>query len=63
MVQNRQRLWCTALAVLQKTRGEEVIGVYLLGMVSRREIIKNITEATNIKTNKINRMIFKSPNI
>jgi hypothetical protein len=36
MVQNRQRqrLWCTALAVLQKTRGEEVAGVHLLGMVS-----------------------------
>jgi hypothetical protein len=33
MVQNRQRLWCTALAVLQKTRGEEVVGVRLLGMV------------------------------
>jgi hypothetical protein len=32
MVQNRQRLWCTALAVLQKTRGEEVVGVHLLGM-------------------------------
>jgi hypothetical protein len=25
MVQNRQRLWCTAMAVLQKTRGEEVV--------------------------------------
>jgi hypothetical protein len=25
MVQNRQRLWCTALVVLQKTRGEEVV--------------------------------------
>jgi LSD1 subclass zinc finger protein len=24
-VQNRQRLWCTALAVLQYTRGEEVV--------------------------------------
>jgi hypothetical protein len=35
MVQNRQRLWCTALAVMQKTRGEEVVGVQLLGMVSR----------------------------
>jgi hypothetical protein len=35
MVQNRQHLWCTALAVLQKTRGEEVVGVHLLGMVSR----------------------------
>jgi hypothetical protein len=35
MVQNRQRLWCTALAVLQKTRAEEVVGVNLLGMVSR----------------------------
>jgi hypothetical protein len=34
MVQNRQRLWCTALAVLQKTLGEEVVGVHLLGMVS-----------------------------
>jgi hypothetical protein len=34
MVQNRQRLWCTALAMLQKTRGEEVVGVHLLGMVS-----------------------------
>jgi hypothetical protein len=32
MVQNRQRLWCTALAVLQKTRGEEVLGVHSLGM-------------------------------
>jgi hypothetical protein len=29
MVQNRQRLWCTALIVLQKTRGEEVVGVHL----------------------------------
>jgi hypothetical protein len=35
MVQNRQRMWCTALVVLQKTRGEEVVGVHLLGMVSR----------------------------
>jgi hypothetical protein len=34
MVQNRQRLWCTARAVLQKTRGEEVVGVHLLGIVS-----------------------------
>jgi hypothetical protein len=34
MVQNRQRLWCTALVVLQKTRGEDVVGVHLLGMVS-----------------------------
>jgi hypothetical protein len=34
MVQNRQRIWCAALAVLQKTRGEEVVGVNLLGMVS-----------------------------
>jgi hypothetical protein len=41
MVQNRQRLWRTALAVLQKTRGEEVVGVHLLGMVSRRETIPN----------------------
>jgi hypothetical protein len=32
-VQNRQRLWCTALAVLQKTHGEEMVGVHLLGMV------------------------------
>jgi hypothetical protein len=36
MVQNEQRLWCTALAVLQKTRGEEVVGVHLLGMVSNK---------------------------
>jgi hypothetical protein len=41
MVQNRQRLWCTALVVLQKTRGEEVVGVHLLGMISRRETIPN----------------------
>jgi hypothetical protein len=34
MVQNRQRLWCTALAVLQKTHGEEVVVVHLLGMFS-----------------------------
>jgi hypothetical protein len=33
MVQNRQHLWCTALAVLQKTPGEEVVGVHLLGLV------------------------------
>jgi hypothetical protein len=33
MVQNRQRLWCTALVVLQKNRGEEVVGVHLLGAV------------------------------
>jgi hypothetical protein len=33
MVQNRQHLWCTALAVLQKTRGEEVVGVHLLGIL------------------------------
>jgi hypothetical protein len=35
MVQNRERLWCTALALLQQTRGEEVVGVHLLGLVSR----------------------------
>jgi hypothetical protein len=35
MVQNRQCLWCTALAVLQKTRGEEMVGAHLLGMVLR----------------------------
>jgi hypothetical protein len=35
MVENRQRLWCTALAVLQKTREEDVVGVHLLGMVPR----------------------------
>jgi hypothetical protein len=40
IVQNRQRLWCTALAVLQKTRGEEVVGVKLLGMVSRNGFVK-----------------------
>jgi hypothetical protein len=32
MVQNRQRLWCTALAVLQKTRGEEVVRYALVGI-------------------------------
>jgi hypothetical protein len=43
MVQNRPRQWCTALAVLQRTRGEEVVVVHLLGMVSRlsRETIPN----------------------
>jgi hypothetical protein len=34
MVQKQQRLWYTALVVLQKTRGEAVVGVHLLGMVS-----------------------------
>jgi hypothetical protein len=34
-VKSRQRLWCTALVVLQQTRGEEVVGVHLLGLVSR----------------------------
>jgi hypothetical protein len=28
MVQNQQRLWCTALTVLQKTRGEEVVSPF-----------------------------------
>jgi hypothetical protein len=32
MVQNQQRLWCTALAVLQKTRGEEVVRCALVGI-------------------------------
>jgi hypothetical protein len=44
MVQNRQRVWCTALAVLQKTRGEEVVGVHLLGMVSRNHSQQMHTE-------------------
>jgi hypothetical protein len=35
MVQNRQRLWCTALVMLQKTRGEDVVVVHFLGIVSR----------------------------
>jgi hypothetical protein len=39
MVQNRQRLWCTALVVLQKTRGEEVVGVHLLGIKLNAQII------------------------
>jgi hypothetical protein len=29
-VQRRQRLWCTALAVLQQTQGEEVVGCALV---------------------------------
>jgi hypothetical protein len=32
MVQNRQRLWYTALVVLQKTRGEEVVRCALVGI-------------------------------
>jgi hypothetical protein len=31
-VQSRQRLWCTALAVLQQTRGEEVVQCALVGI-------------------------------
>jgi uncharacterized protein YqfA (UPF0365 family) len=46
MVQNQQRLWCTALAVLQKTRGEEVVGVHLLGMVSR-QVVKPINTSAS----------------
>jgi hypothetical protein len=38
IVQNRQRRLCTALVVLQKTRGEEVVGVHLLGMVKHLEV-------------------------
>jgi hypothetical protein len=30
-VKNRQRLWCTALVVLQKTRGVEVVRCALVG--------------------------------
>jgi hypothetical protein len=36
MVKNRQCLWWTALVVLEKARGEEVVGVHFLGMVPRR---------------------------
>jgi hypothetical protein len=32
MVQNLQRILCTALAVLQKTRGEEVVRCALVGI-------------------------------
>jgi hypothetical protein len=32
MVQNRQRLWCTALAMLQEIRGEEVVRCALVGI-------------------------------
>jgi hypothetical protein len=31
-VQRRQRLWCTALAVLQQTRGEEVVRCALVAI-------------------------------
>jgi hypothetical protein len=31
-VQSRQLLWCTALAVLQQTRGEEVVRCELVGI-------------------------------
>jgi hypothetical protein len=31
-VQSRQRLWCTALAVLQQTRGEEVVRCAIVGI-------------------------------
>jgi hypothetical protein len=31
-VQSRQRLWCTALAMLQQTRGEEVVRCALVGI-------------------------------
>jgi hypothetical protein len=42
MVQNRQRLWCTALAVLKKTRGEEVVRCALVGIGFSRETNPNI---------------------
>jgi hypothetical protein len=48
MVQNQQRLWCTALALLQKTRGEEVVGVHLLGMVSRLIIVPSRAYYSNL---------------
>jgi hypothetical protein len=42
MVHNQQRLWCTALAVLQKTRGEEVVRCALVGIgFKRRETVPN----------------------
>jgi hypothetical protein len=31
-VQSRQRLWCIAMAVLQQTRGEEVVRCALVGI-------------------------------
>jgi hypothetical protein len=31
-VQSQQRLWCTALAVLQQTRGEEAVRCALVGI-------------------------------
>jgi hypothetical protein len=47
MVQNRPRLWCTALAMLQKTRGEEVVGVHLLGLVSATQPVLYTTGAVD----------------
>jgi hypothetical protein len=35
MVQSRHRLWCTALAVLQQTREEEVVWCALVGIGCR----------------------------
>jgi hypothetical protein len=53
MVQNRQRLWCTALAVLQQTRGEEVVRRALVGIgFTTREtnLRKRTSSSTAIST-------------
>jgi hypothetical protein len=49
-VQNRQCLWCTALAVLQQTRGEEVVRCALVGIgftsreTNSKKLIKQIID-------------------
>jgi hypothetical protein len=47
MVQNRQRLWCTALAVLQKTRGEEMVLCALVGIGETKTLINTSSSASS----------------
>jgi hypothetical protein len=44
-VQSRQRLWCTALAVLQQTRGEEVVRCALVGIHTEPPLLHESTAA------------------
>jgi hypothetical protein len=41
-IQSRQRLWCTELAVLQQTRGEEVVWCALAGIGESSDDARNM---------------------
>jgi hypothetical protein len=46
-VQSRQRLWCTALAVMQQTRGGEVVRCALVGTTSSPRVYCSTASAVH----------------